>query len=560
MKMKYSCRTAILLAILAFNASATVRYVDINNVNPMPPYTDWATAAVSIQDAIDLADSGDQILVTNGVYETGGRVVYGAMTNRVVVDKPITVLSVNGPAATAIRGYQVPGYTNGDAAIRCVYLTNGASLSGFTLVGGATREAGDFSCEQSGGGVWCASRDAVISNCILTGNAAYYNGGGAFSGTLDLCALTSNSVCYYFEYNLNGGGGAFSSTLNNCTLTGNISSCAGGGVYRGTLTNCTLTENSARFGGGASESTLNNCTLTTNKVTLRGGGVMLSVLTNCVLMGNSAYFGGGSFNGTLANCLLFGNSSYVGGGVLAGTLNNCTLTGNSATNGGGGANFGTLNNCIIYFNSASDGANYNSSILDYCCTIPMPTNGTGTITNAPLFVDQANGDFRLQTSSPCINAGNNAYASGLTTDLDGNPRIQGGTVDIGAYELQAPASRLSYAWAQQYGLPTDGSADYVDTDGDRLNNWQEWLAGTIPNDPASVLKLLPPVPGGGGTTVSWLSVSNRTYFLERSTNLAAQPAFVTVQSNLTGLSGVTSCADTNAVGEGQVFYRIGLQP
>jgi hypothetical protein len=158
----------------------------------------------------------------------------------------------------------------------------------------------------------------------------------------------------------------------------------------------------------------------------------------------------------MEGCLVMGNSAFLGGGIFDGSLgaiyvNNCTLVENSASYGGGVFAVTNLyvNNCIIYFNTAAAGSNYysfelNHSFLNHCCTAPQPGSGyaQAVITSDPLFIDLTGGNLRLQSNSPCIDTGNNAYLTD-STDLHGNPRIRGGTVDIGAYEFQAGASSIA---------------------------------------------------------------------------------------------------------------------
>jgi hypothetical protein len=534
-----------------------INYVSSSSVNPVAPYVSWNTAATSIQEAVDVAFGGATVLVTNGIYQTGGRVVYGLLTNRVVINKAVTVRSVNGPATTFIQGYQVSGTTNGDAGIRCVYMTNNTALIGFTLIYGATRDTGDTVLEQRGGGVYCESTDAIISDCVLMSNSAGDLGGGVYKGTLNNCSLSGN-------WAVNGGGGASQGTLNSCMLSNNAALFnGGGGAEHSILSNCSVIGNSAYYAGGAQFCTVNNSIIRGNRAAF-GGGAAGGVLAYCILENNSAtYWGGGACGSVLGNCLLIKNSAgSLGGGVDSGVVNNCTISGNSSANVGGGVSqSGPINNCIIYNNSAaSGGSNYFGSDLNNCCTMPAPTSGAGNITNAPLFINSPSGDFHLRSNSPCINAGNNAYALS-STDLTGNPRIVGGSVDIGAYEYQTPSSVLSYAWAQQYGLPTDGTGDFADSDGDGMNNWEEWRAKTDPTNPLSVLKMLTLASSNSasGLAVSWQSVGGVNYDLQRSSNLTAQSTFSTIQSNIVGLIGTTGTTDTTATNSGPYFYRVEVQ-
>jgi hypothetical protein len=143
-------------------------------------------------------------------------------------------------------------------------------------------------------------------------------------------------------------------------------------------------------------------------------------------------------------------------------------------------------------------------------------------------------------------------------DLDNNTRVVSGTVDMGADEFQGAGSIISYAWLQQFGLPTDGSADFSDSDHDGLNDWQAWLAGTNPTNASSVLIITSATQSPAGFVVTWQSQNTRSYYLQRSVDLS-HSVFSTIQDNITGQAGTTIYTDTNALGPGPFFYRVGVK-
>jgi len=102
---------------------------------------------------------------------------------------------------------------------------------------------------------------------------------------------------------------------------------------------------------------------------------------------------------------------------------------------------------ILPFKMDKDTFYFSHNLFDtisFCTDYPNVTCGPGNLYGVnPLFRDTANHDYSLLPCSPLINAGFNLAAVGILTDIAGNPRIQEGTIDIGAYE--APAFALASA-------------------------------------------------------------------------------------------------------------------
>jgi len=140
-------------------------YVNINNPNPVLPYSTWETAATNIQDAVDIADNGGQIIVTNGFY---------LLDSYISVDKMVTIESVNGPENTIVDG-------NGTNIYDCCFyfISSNTVISGFTITNGYN------------GGVYCLYSDSIITNCIIVGNINGY-GGGIYKGTVNDSIIRGN--------------------------------------------------------------------------------------------------------------------------------------------------------------------------------------------------------------------------------------------------------------------------------------------------------------------------------------------------------------------------------
>ena len=203
---------------IAVTASFEVYEWFVDAANGKDPYTvlgltfngdydgrSWTKAFKSIGKAIESAQSGESVSVAAGNYDpidTAG--------------KDLNIVGVAGAAATVI---------DGGSSSRCALLSDGATLTGFTLQNGKC-----ISTTENDGGA-CA-RGGTLVGCVLRNGIATY-GGGAFDSTLVRCTVTDNigdggglhsGIAYDSFFGFNGGnqgGAAKYSDLYNCTVVGN---------------------------------------------------------------------------------------------------------------------------------------------------------------------------------------------------------------------------------------------------------------------------------------------------------------------------------------------------
>jgi len=445
----------IYLLIAANAIAAATHYVSLYGTNNSP-YLNWADAATNIQLAVDVATEGDMVLVSNGMYD---------VRYAITVTNSLTIQSLNGRDITILKGNR-PTSTN-----RCFDVWSTAStnvIDGFTIT--------NFNANNVNGAG--AAIYGTIRNCVISGNrSAGGLGGTGFGGGVKLYTGSVCSNCIVRGNSSAGGGGgiwiedAANIKIANCVIATNTADSYGGGfgAYRPQniiVSNCYIINNTASEGGGIYVYLLGHiyvdlCIVTGNvalgnQVNFNGygGGILVDRIqqwyglyaNNCRISGNAANNMGGGLYGNrlfLKNCLVANNQALTNfGGLLVSTgiVESCTIVSNYAGVAGGGLCIngpavGT--NSIVYFNTSPSAANFTNisgnTGLSYCCVTPA-VDGTGNITNDPVLISPAGGDYRLHMNSPCVNAGTNQAWMTNAVDLEGNVRVQNNIVDMGAYE------------------------------------------------------------------------------------------------------------------------------
>jgi len=383
--------------------------------------------------------------------------------------------------------------------------TSGEGGGGISNSGTLTVKGGTISSNATPGGRGGGLSNYGGYNAILTvsgvqiSNNTAHCGGGISSHSNNMATVTNsvisgNSTRDRIGSESQGGGidGFRALTVTGCEIVGNSASQGGGIYYSGdsgkntyimTLRDSKITNNAA----------------TSSRSAPRGAGISNAgrmTIENSIIAGNiaaplrDAAFGGGIHNGdvsisrsdsalTITNSVIAGNSAPTGGGIYSGyrdrdalSIINSTIAGNSAVSNGGGITYNdgtlTINNSIVAKNFVGSTSQDIHDIREGYGTIRGHNNlignrtgqfqlhavdgnivGTGTNPINPSFVnfaDLTSWNLRLAANSPAIDKGDNALSVGadgnpLPHDLDGNPRIVNGTVDIGAYEFDGNAEQ-----------------------------------------------------------------------------------------------------------------------
>lgn len=449
--MKNILLLLLFTGVLFSKSHAATWYVNLNATGANNG-TSWNDAFTDLQNAIGASNFGDEIWVAAGTYKPtatttrsisfnikNGTKVYGGFigTETLLSQRNstanVTVLSgAIGTGASTDNSYNVVYFSN---------VTSQTELDGVTVLGG-------YSSGGSGAGIRSADSSPIIRNCKIIGNYADIGGGVSHGGSGNI-------------------------TIHNCVFEGNVADSQGGAIniYVGTnntISNCYIKSNQSNGVGGI--------------LCLAASSSAAVTISNSIIAGNSSNSSGIYFNASgllnLYNCLLVGNYSTTTDLISTQTFSssknnkivNCTIAHNNqgVTTGTGNSTIAlnaqsAITNSIIYGNNSMSqvlgtGLSMSNCIMQTGTSNASGTNiysynpnfaAPGTFTSAPF--DTTGYNYHLKVTSPAVNIGLNGSVAG-TVDLDGNPRIQNTTVDLGAYETNFCISASTLSPAAPYAV------------------------------------------------------------------------------------------------------------
>ena len=266
-----------------------------------------------------------------------------------------------------------------------------------------------------------------------------------------------------------------SPTITASIFSHNSSGAMGGGMFNiegatPTISDCLFTQNSSNKGGGMrnylnSHATVTDSVFSYNIAGEEGGGMdnrknSNVLVISCKFIGNEAASGGGGMhnyvgravatgNPTIINGLFIGNSAPSGSAMRNNDPSPRIINSTFAYNINGAAirsrngSVPVLINSIVWGNPGGSLSWANAGSMPFATYSDIEGGhpGAGNVDSDPLFVSITgpdgnpatldDNDYHLGPASPVINAGTNAVHDLPATDLDGNPRIAGGTADMG---------------------------------------------------------------------------------------------------------------------------------